>query len=653
MKEPELNNPNDPLNPGMGGGDMKRLVIFLMITVGIYMLFDAYVMQPRVEAIKAAQQVEAQAILDKHTEALASSGAAKKPRGDVLAADESKRIPFDNGYVTGTFSTQGARIDDLSLARYFETLKKEKMINMLSPSGSLEPEYAEFGWVAANSKIKLPNKDTIWSTEADKLEEGTPLVLSWDNGEGLVFEREISLDEHYLFTVKQRVFNKSEEAITLNPYALISQHGRPAGIQGNYIQHEGPLGYVSGDLIELSYDDLEDEPETKATSLAGGWIGVTAKYWLTSLIPHQEDGYNYRFVYTKPTNPLIPNSGRYQVDMTGGKKVIEPDSSVEVTMHMFSGAKQVNMLEEYEEKLGVTHFDLAVDFGWLYFLTRPFYEILTFINNYVGNFGIAIIIFTVILRACVFPLANLSFRSFANLRKVSPKIIELRDKYSDDKVRLQQELMKLYQEEGVNPMAGCLPILAQIPIFFAMYKVLYVSIEMRHAPFYGWIQDLSQPDPTSFINLFGFLPFDAPSFLIIGAWPCMMLAAMLLQRRLNPPAQDPVQAKMMAIFPFFITFILSGFASGLVIYWTVSNTLSVLQQYVIMRMMGVEVSFFKRPKNEEKLEEMVETGPDVHPGAAMIVDELEDAVVGDIHDDQPKEITAPKPKKKKKSGKKK
>lgn len=651
MNQPQLNNPNDPLNPGMGGSDMKRLVIFLMITIGIYMLFDTYVMQPRVEKIKAAQEAEAQAVLDMHQKAASGSGDIRKPRGEILGSDESKRLKFDNGNVFGTISTQGSRIDDLSLSQHFETLKKEKPINMLSPSGSIEPEYAEFGWVAADSSIKLPNKETIWSTDKDELTKGAPIVLSWDNGEGLVFEREITLDDKFLFTVKQRVFNNSDKPVTLNPYALISQHGKPSGVEGNYIMHEGPLGYIAGDLMELTYDDLEEDGDVSATSLAGGWIGVTAKYWLTSLIPSQDKTYNYRFVYTKPTNALIPNSGRYQVDMTGDKEIIAPSASTEITMHLFSGAKVVNMLEEYEETLNVNHFDLAVDFGWLYFLTRPFYEIMTFLNGYVGNFGIAIIIFTVILRAAVFPLANLSFRSFANLRKVTPKIIELREKYGEDKVRLQQELMKLYQSEGVNPMAGCLPIIAQIPIFFAMYKTLYVSIEMRHSPFYGWIQDLSQPDPTSFVNLFGFLPFSAPDFLMIGAWPCMMLAAMLLQRRLNPPPQDPMQAKMMMFFPFFITFILSGFAAGLVIYWTVSNTLSVLQQYVIMRMMGVEVSFFKRPKGEEKLEAMVEDGPDVHPGAAMIAEELEESLGGDIHDDESKEekmISPPKPKKKKK-----
>lgn len=650
MKDPQLNNPNDPLNQTMQAGDMRRLIFFMLMTVGIYLLFDTYVMKPRVDAINAAQEAQFEALEKlKKEDGPALAGLEKKDRQEILSSSVEKRISFDNGEIFGSISTKGARIDDLSLSQYYKKIDKVDKINMLSPSGSLEPEYAEFGWVSASKVAALPTAQTVWSSDATTLSVDTPVVMSWDNGQGLIFEREIALDKNFLITVTQRVTNASEKDVTLAPYALISQHGMPSDLDGRYIMHEGPIGYIDGDLIELTHDELEDEKEQKASSVAGGWIGITAKYWLTSLMPKQDQAYRFRFKYVDPENELIPNSGRYQVDMTGLQRGIEAGKSIEVVTYLFSGAKKVNMLEDYSDSLGINHFDLAVDFGWFYFLTRPFYEVLTFINEYVGNIGIAIILFTIILRVMVFPLANMSFRSFANLRKVSPKIVELRDTYKDDKTRLQQELMNLYQKEGVNPMAGCLPIIAQIPIFFSMYKVLYVAIEMRHAPFFGWILDLSQPDPTSFFNLFGALPFDPPSMLMIGGWPCLMLCAMLMQRRLNPPAQDPMQEKMMALFPFFITFILSGFAAGLVIYWTVSNSLSVLQQYILMKSMGVEVSFFKRTKAEQKLEKMVEDGPNIHPEAALIAEELEDSIAGEIHgDEQPKKISPPKPKKKKK-----
>ena len=461
-------------------------------------------------------------------------------------------------------------------------------------------------------------------------------------------------DIEYLFTVKQRVINNSGREVTLFPFSLVAQHGLPEDLYGRWIVHEGPIGYIDGELTELSYKKIQDKP-LKEVNAAEGWIGMTEHYWLTSLFPEVKEGNQFRFLFKEPeAEGQLPT---FQVDVMGAARSIAAGETTENTTHFFAGPKKLSLLEDYEKQLELKHMDLSVDFGMYYFMTKPLYYLLHWLRDIVGNFGIAIILLTVLVRFMVFPLANKSFKSFAGLRKIAPKMTELREKYGDDREKLQAELVKLYEKEGVNPMAGCMPILIQIPIFFALFKVFQISIEMRHEPFYGWINDLSAPDPTSIFNLFGLIPWDPPQQLMIGAWPCLMLVFLIIQKKMNPPPQDKMQKVMMDFMPFFITYLLSGFAAGLVIYWTFSNALSVVQQYIIMTNMGVKPELFKSKAQKEEERKMREAN--VHPGMEMLKDDLkeaeekfEDALFGDEEEQKaaqpPKEISKPKPKKSKK-----
>jgi YidC/Oxa1 family membrane protein insertase len=613
--------------------DIRNLIIFMVVSITLWLSYDHFILKPQVETMKA-QQVALQ-------KAAAEQGIEEEkilPLPDMIAA--SPRVKIDSVTVSGSINLKGGRIDDLVLKEYFVKADKKETVTLLSPAGTANPRYTEFGWIAAeNTGTRVPTKDAVWQLTSGKiLTPDSPVTLRWSNGQGVNFEKTFSLDQHFGFTVEQKVTNNGGKAVTLLPYALVTEHGLPADYKGTAIIHEGPIGYIGEDLVEHDYGDVKDKGRDvfKADS---GWIGITQKYWLTALIPAQAGEATYRFIHIPKSTP----NGRekYQSDVLGGSKTISPGASADFSMHLFAGAKKVSLLETYEKEWGVKHFDLAVDFGWFYFLTRPFFFVLNLFYGWVGNFGVAILMFTVVLRICVFPLANTSFRSFAKLKQVSPQMYDLREKYKDDKPKLQQELVALYQREKVNPMAGCLPILVQIPIFFALFKVLSNTIEMRHAPFFGWIQDLSAPDPTSIFNLFGIIPWTPPTFLMIGVWPCLMLISMLLQRSLNPVPEDKLQAKMFAAMPWVMTFILAGFASGLVIYWTFNNILSTVQQYIIMRSMGVPVNFFGGDKTKKKLENAVAHGPDVHPSAEMIEHQIEDALSG-------KPLTPPKPKKKKK-----
>ncbi len=638
-----MNDPHNPMNNN-DKNQYKNLLMFFIMLVAAYMIYDHFVVQPRIDALELANKQKQEEQPQK-----AMNIAKEKIKARNLIIEENDRIVIENGMVNGSINLRGGRIDDILLKQYYKTIEKKENVELLSPANTKFPQYIEMGWITSSKTLELPSSDTIWKVAGHNsvLSKGKSVTIFWENKQNIRFEKEFNIDENYLISVEQRVINKSDNEYVIYPYSLISRHGRPKNYIGNLIMHEGLLGYIGDELYEISYKDLEKDADMSITANNGGWVGIVEKYWFTGIIPKQDEEHKYRFTHTQGKEGIYRT--KYQVDVTGSAVSLAAGKVVSYTDKYFVGPKKLNLLEQYEKELGIKHFDLVVDFGWLYFMTKPFYYVIMFLNQYVGNFGVAIIIFTVMLRFLVFPLANTSYRSFANMRKVAPQIVELRDIYKDDKVRLQKELMELYQREGVNPMAGCLPILLQIPIFFAMYKVLYVAIEMRHAPFFGWIHDLSAPDPTSFVNLFGLLPFDAPSILQIGIWPCLMLIGLLMQRQMNPPPQDPLQRHMMMFFPFFITYILSGFASGLVIYWTVSNFLSVLQQYIIMKSMGVEVHFFSRPKVEEKLDDMVKDGPDIHPALEKAKEEVEDALFGE--EEETKEITPPKPKKKKKKKK--
>jgi YidC/Oxa1 family membrane protein insertase len=661
---------NQQQPPGsMHPQDMRNLIIFVVASILLWLTFDHFILEPRMEQIRKQQQ-QADAAGSKTVPAgkgdrpgnSSSNAQAIQPRRDVLKA--GKRIPIESRAISGSLPLTGKRLNDIELKRYKQTVDGDTPVVLFAPAGTERAHFAEAGWITGDNADNVPGKESRWQLVGDqdaqtKLTPDTSVTMRWRNEAGVVFERTWSIDKDYLVTLKQRVINKSGAKKSYYPYALITRHGKPDNLRGRWIMHEGPIGYVSEELHQYTYGETA-EAESKSWTAGPGWLGITQKYWLAAVLPDQQGEKTYRFVHKADSG----SGGRdiYQTDVMGKGLSVAPGESVSHTTHFFTGAKKVGLLDKYENQTGVPHLDLAVDFGWFYFMTKPFHTALVTFYDWTGNFGIAIILLTIILRAAVFPLANTSYKAFAKLRQVQPQMMELREKYGDDKQKLQQELVKLYEREKVNPMAGCLPILVQIPIFFAMYKVVYVAIEMRHAPFFGWIEDLSAPDPTSVFNLFGLIPVDMPSFLQIGAWPCMMLAFLLVQQRLNPPPQDPTQKMMMKVFPFMITFILSRFASGLVVYWTTSNFLSIVQQYIIMKRMGVEVSLFNRPKGDEKLEEQVEEGPAVHPETAYIEHEVEEALFGDEDSQadsvqakmnesdsaEQKAVSKPRPKKKKK-----
>jgi YidC/Oxa1 family membrane protein insertase len=584
--------------------DQKNLILALVISFAILMGFQFFYEMPRMEAEQAQMtELERQqgasapgaAPSDApRPEAGTSNGAAPAvPGGLTIGVDLNReqalalapRIPIRTPNMTGSLSLKGARIDDVVLTDYQTTLRPDsEPIHLLDPTGLRRPYYAEFGWVAApDAAVALPNAETVWQAQGDTLSPESPVTLSWDNGEGLVFQRKISLNEEYLFTVEQTVRNTGGAEVTLYPYGLISRGGIPE-LTGFYILHEGPLGVFDGTLSEVDYEDLQEDGDVQPVSEGpGGWIGITDKYWLAALMPNQAETYSWNFKHT-----IRNQVSRFQVDYLGTAKTVPAGGELSIDNRLFAGAKVLDILDTYETEYGVANFDLAIDFGWFYFLTKPFLQVLTFFNGLLGNFGLAILALTVLIKLLFFPLANKSYTSMAKMKKLTPKLQEMREKYGDDKQRLNQEMMQLYKTEKVNPAAGCLPILVQIPVFFSLYKVLFVSIEMRQAPFYGWIQDLSAPDPTSLFNIFGLIPWDPPQMLMIGAWPVLMGVTMFLQQRLNPQPTDPVQAKVFMFLPLLFTVLLANFAAGLVIYWTWNNLLSILQQWVIMKRMGVK-----------------------------------------------------------------
>ncbi len=578
-----MNNDPNKMHPQ----DMRNLIIFGVLSILLWISYDSFILKPKLEQIKAAQVVAAQI----SKENFQNEDTIERPREEII--QETKRVEVKNDLVFGSINLTGARLDDLSLQNYYKKVGGKEHVVILSPTQSAHPQYIEYGWVPKEPSIKTPDKDTVWQSNRNILTPDQDVTLTWNNGQGLLFERRFILTKDYGISVKQTVTNTGNQTVTLFPYGLIMQRGLPEGYEGRWIVHEGPTTYVDGKMQDPDYRKLEKEPKYQAVA-STGWTGLVGKYWLTAIVPDQKELITYRTNYIKAANDNI--KGKYQIDITGQGRTLEQGQSATFETNVFAGAKKLALLESYEKEWGVSHFDLAVDFGLFYFLTRPFFAVINFFYGLVGNFGIAIIMFTIVLRICVFPLANTSFRSFARMKELGPQMAEMREKYADDKTKMQQELVALYQKEKVNPMAGCLPILIQIPIFFALFKVLSNTIEMRHAPFFGWIQDLSAPDPTTVFNLFGLIPWDPPSLFMIGVWPCLMLITMLVQRQLNPPPPDKMQAQMIAILPWVMTFVLAKFAAGLVIYWTFNNLFSTLQQYIIMRRMGVDVYIFNRSK---------------------------------------------------------
>ncbi|TDU00653.1 protein translocase subunit yidC [Azorhizobium sp. AG788] len=590
--------------------DNRNMFIAIGLSLVILIGWQYFIALPQAEKQRQiqAQQQAAQAIPTPSPSAEAAQGGGAAPtapgstgvagsrvmtRAQALAA--TPRVAIETPSLRGSISLRGARADDLTLSQFRETVDpKSPNIVLLSPSGSPEPFYAEFGWtVAPGANLPVPGPDTLWTAEAGaKLTPATPLVLTWDNGQGLLFRRTFTVDDRYMFTVKDEVENKGAAAATLYSYGLVSRHGMPH-TQGYYILHEGLIG-VMGDhgLQEVTYAKMDDA-KPLAMKATGGWLGITDKYWAATVIPDQKAQVDSRF-----SSSTVAGTRTFQADYLGSAQSIAPGASIASQSRLFAGAKEVAVVDGYERQYGIDRFDLLIDWGWFYFITKPLFLVIDWIYKLVGNFGVAILIVTVLLKGIFFPLANKSYASMAKMKALQPEMMAIRERYADDKVKQQQATMELYKKEKINPVAGCLPILIQIPVFFALYKVLFVTIEMRQAPFFGWIHDLSAPDPTTVFNLFGLIPWD-PSvvpvlgpYLMLGAWPLIMGVTMWVQMKLNPAPPDPTQAMIFNYMPIIFTFMLAHFAAGLVIYWAWNNTLSVLQQAVIMRRNGVKIELW-------------------------------------------------------------
>ena len=504
---------------------------------------------------------------------------------DSLA--KTPRVTFSTPELLGSISLKGARIDNVQLAKHRLDLDaKSPPIDVLAPEGSAHPYYAEFGWSSADPALKMPGPDSLWTADKRTLEAGKPVRLTWDNGQGLLFALDVTIDDQFMFAVNQSVENKSDKPVTLFPWGLVVRYGEPKA-EGIYILHEGPYGVFNGNLKEFGYSDFKDNKQHKFAS-TGGWVGITDKYWMATLIPDQKAKAD---ITLKGTGAAA--NAKFQVDYVGAGIAIAPGASGSYQSHLFAGAKIVRVIDAYSEKLGIERFDLTIDWGWFWFFTKPLFWLLEWLYVQIGNFGIAILILTVIVKAVFFPLANKSYVAMSKMKALQPEMEKLKERYGEDKQRMNQELMQLNRREKVNPAAGCLPILVQIPVFFALYKVLYTTIEMRHQPFFGWIKDLSAQDPMTILTVFGLVPWQVPEFLQffnIGLWPIIMGITMYLQQKLNPAPTDPVQARVFQFLPIMFTFMMAPFSAGLVIYWAWSNTLSIAQQYYIMRRHGVPVS---------------------------------------------------------------
>ena len=509
-------------------------------------------------------------------------------REAALAA--SPRVTIDTKNIAGSINLKGARIDDVLLKAYHQTTDPQSpIIELLSPSGSPDPYYAELGFIPQpGASLPLPGHDTVWSADGDRLTADKPLSLTWDNGQGLVFRRTITVDDQYMFSVKDSVENHGAEPVSLFPYALISRHGKPK--TSNYaVLHEGLVGEIGdGREQQITYDAMEKETgNSRTVEGVGGWIGITDKYWAAVVAPEQNSSFQGRFSVSGAAQPK-----NYQTDVLEGAHSIAPGQSTDITTHVFAGAKETDTLNKYETQYGIKNFGNLIDWGWFYFITRPLFKVLDYFYRLTGNFGVAILIVTVLIKGVFFPLANKSYASMAKMKRLQPQMVAIKERFADDKTKQQEATMELYKREKVNPVAGCLPMLIQVPVFFALYKVIFITIEMRHAPFFGWIKDLSAPDPTSIFMLFGHLPFQPPAFLMIGIWPIIMGFSMFLQMKMNPEPPDPVQKTMFTWMPVIFTFMLGSFPSGLVIYWTWNNLLSVLQQYLIARRAGAKVELW-------------------------------------------------------------
>ncbi|GER06180.1 membrane protein insertase YidC [Iodidimonas muriae] len=570
--------------------EQKNLLAAMGLTLLVLLAFDFFYAKPQRESaqIDAAQPTtsvspedHAAAPQSMGDAALAAPSSARTGLDRDQALQAGRRIYLETPRLKGSIALTGGFIDDLTLKDYTTEVGKDgEPIVLLNPSKSTNAYYASFGWTARPELgLDVPGPTTQWETDDAMLSPDHPVTLRWTNAQGLVFERQIAVDKNFMFTIIQSVRNPTDSPAIMAPYGLISRRGEP-NISKYFVIHEGPLGVLDGSLREIEYKDLKEDGPSLYDSV-GGWLGLTDKYWMTAIIPEQTVPFKGRFV--QGTGGTV----RYQADYLEEEVVIPAMGTKSVTVRLFAGAKEVDVIERYEDAYEIQLFDRAIDWGWFIFLTKPIFYLLDFLYGLFGNFGISILVLTVIVKALFFPLASKSYVSMSKMKAVQPKMKALQTRYKDDKPRLQQEMMELYKKEKINPLSGCLPMVAQIPVFFALYKVLFITIEMRHQPGFFWVQDLSVADPMLLSNLFGLIPWDPPSFLAVGIWPLLMGVAMFFQMRLNPSAGDPMQQKVMMAMPFVFVFIMASFPAGLVIYWTWNTVLSAAQQWMIMRRHGV------------------------------------------------------------------
>jgi YidC/Oxa1 family membrane protein insertase len=594
----------------MKSEDTRNLFLAIALSVLVMAAWQYFYAGPLYQREHQSQMQANSAAPKRESEPGAATGApgaslpaaASPPGGPAASAPETvsevlaaaPRVTIDTPSIGGSIDLKGGKIDDIILRDYRETIDpKSPNIRLFSPPGAPNAYWAETGFVSS-AGAKTPNLDTIWTADRKTLTADEPVTLTWDNGAGLLFKRVIAVDDKYMFTIADSVVNSGSAAATVQPFALVLRHGKP-NVAGYSVLHEGFVGVIGdGGVQEVTYAGIEKDTG-RAVSFKGdgGWLGFTDKYWGSAIIPEQTAPIEARFSASGTVQPVD-----YQADFLGKEQTVAPGATVETTTRVFAGAKEVSTIDNYASKLGIKKFDLMIDWGWFYFITKPLFLLIDAIYHWVGNFGVAILIVTVLVKLAFFPLANRSYQSMAKMKMIQPKIAALKELYPDDRAKQQQEQMELFKREGVNPVAGCLPMVIQIPVFFALYKVIFITIEMRHAPFFGWIRDLSAPDPTNVFTLFGLIPWDPTAlpvvghFLALGIWPLIMGVSMFFQMKMNPEPADPVQKQMFSWMPVIFTFMLGTFPAGLVIYWTWNNTLTVIQQYYIMTKAGVKVELW-------------------------------------------------------------
>ncbi len=553
--------------------DNRNVFIAIALSMSVLLFWAAFFETPRNNTKQNPQQKTEQKVQQNSITPTITQPSVEKKLTREESIKKEKRVIIENDNLIGSLSLKGALIDDISFKKHKLKVDNNENIIFLNPPETENGFFIETGWTSIGNKIKVPTKETVWSVKGNNvLNASSPVVLQWNNQEGIIFEKKIELDNKYLFKISQQVKNNSNSSIDLFPYAQMTRNKIPDDIQNFYIQHEGFIGVFDDELKEDDYDDVEDKKIVRETN--AGWFGITDKYWMTAFVP--ESGKNFK-------STLLYENG-FKANYIINKPTTIGKSSIGINeLKLFVAAKEVETIDGYAAEQQINKFDLVIDWGWFYFFTKPLFFVIDYLFKISGNFGTAIVLLTIAIRLIFFPLANFSFRSMAKMKAVQPEMMRLKELHKDDKVKLQQEMMALYRKEKINPASGCLPILIQIPFFFAIYKMLFISLEMRHQPFFGWIKDLSDKDPTSIFNFFGLIPWDPPSFLIIGIWPILMGLSMWVQQKLNPAPADPIQAKIFAFFPLFLTIILASFPSGLVVYWTINNILTIAQQWVIMK----------------------------------------------------------------------